>query len=68
MTEDDLKNLENEMQKITDKFVKEIDKTCRPKTKRSWKSDGAPRTRLDVCRAAAARHSFLQRSQKHYGT
>ena len=31
LTEDDLKNLENEMQKITDKFVKEIDKTCEAK-------------------------------------
>ncbi len=33
LTEDDLKNLENEMQKITDKFVKEIDKTCEAKNK-----------------------------------
>ena len=34
LTEDDLKNLENEMQKITDKFVKEIDKTCEAKKQR----------------------------------
>lgn len=33
LTEDDLKNLENEMQKLTDKFVKEIDKTCEAKNK-----------------------------------
>ena len=33
LTEDDLKNLENEMQKITDKFVKEIDKICEAKNK-----------------------------------
>ena len=33
LTEDDLKNLENEMQKITDKFVKEIDKTSEAKHK-----------------------------------
>ena len=28
VTEDDLKGLEDEMQKLTDKFVKEIDKVC----------------------------------------
>ena len=28
ITEDDQKNLEDEMQKITDKFVKQIDKDC----------------------------------------
>ena len=33
LTEDDQKNLEEEMQKITDKFVKEIDKTCEAKNK-----------------------------------
>ena len=31
LTEDDLKNLETEMQKITDKAIKEIDKTCEAK-------------------------------------
>lgn len=72
LTEDDLKNLENEMQKITDKFVKEIDKTCEAKTKRSWKSDGARARGVStagcVPRGQPARHSFLQRSQEHYGT
>lgn len=33
LTEDDLKNLETEMQKLTDKFVKEIDKTCEAKNR-----------------------------------
>lgn len=33
LTEDDQKNLETEMQKITDKFTKEIDKICEAKTK-----------------------------------
>ena len=33
VTEDDLKNLETEMQKLTDKFVKEIDKICEAKNK-----------------------------------
>lgn len=28
LTEDDQKNLEEEVQKLTDKFVKEIDATC----------------------------------------
>ena len=32
-TEDDQKNLEEEMQKITDKFVKQIDKDCEAKNK-----------------------------------
>lgn len=33
ITEDDQKNLEEEMQKITDKFVKQIDKDCEAKNK-----------------------------------
>mgnify|MGYP002577653554 CR=1 FL=1 len=33
LTEDDLKNLENEMQKITDKYVKLVDKACEEKNK-----------------------------------
>ena len=33
LTEDDQKNLEEEMQKITDKFVKQIDKDCEAKNK-----------------------------------
>ena len=33
LTEDDLKNLEAEMQKITDKAIKEIDKTCEANNK-----------------------------------
>ena len=33
ITEDDLKGLEDSMQKITDKFVKEIDKICEAKNK-----------------------------------
>ena len=33
VTEDDLKSLEEEMQKITDKYIKEIDKTCEAKNK-----------------------------------
>ncbi len=33
ITEDDLKELEEEMQKLTDKFVKEIDKLCEAKKK-----------------------------------
>ncbi len=33
ITEDDLKVLENEMQKITDKYTKEIDKICEAKNK-----------------------------------
>lgn len=33
LTEDDLKKLETEMQKLTDKFIKEIDKTCEAKNK-----------------------------------
>ena len=32
LTEDDQKNLEEEVQKLTDKFVKEIDATCARKT------------------------------------
>ena len=31
LTEDDQKNLETELQKITDKFIKEIDKICESK-------------------------------------
>ncbi len=33
MTEDDLKSLEDEVQKLTDKYVSEIDKKCEEKTK-----------------------------------
>ncbi|MBU3806082.1 MAG: ribosome recycling factor [Candidatus Fournierella pullistercoris] len=33
ITEDDQKNLEEEMQKITDKFVKQVDKDCEAKNK-----------------------------------
>ncbi|MFI3175610.1 MAG: ribosome recycling factor [Bacillota bacterium] len=33
MTEDDLKSLEDEVQKLTDKYVGEIDKKCEDKTK-----------------------------------
>ncbi|NLW78391.1 MAG: ribosome recycling factor [Ruminococcaceae bacterium] len=33
ITEDDLKDLENEIQKITDKYTKEIDKMCETKNK-----------------------------------
>jgi ribosome recycling factor len=33
ITEDDLKDLEDQAQKLTDKFVKEIDKICEAKTK-----------------------------------
>ncbi|MFR1808286.1 MAG: ribosome recycling factor, partial [Pygmaiobacter massiliensis] len=33
ITEDDQKNLEDEMQKVTDKFVKEVDKVCEEKIK-----------------------------------
>ena len=33
LTEDDLKNLEEKIQKITDKFIKEIDAVCEKKTK-----------------------------------
>ena len=33
ITEDDLKELENEIQKLTDKFGKEIDKMCEAKNK-----------------------------------
>lgn len=33
LTEDDLKKLETEMQKLTDKFIKEIDKTCEAKNR-----------------------------------
>ena len=33
LTEDDLKDLENEMQKLTDKFIKAIDKDVEVKTK-----------------------------------
>ena len=33
ITEDDQKNLEEEMQKITDKFVKQIDKDCEAKNR-----------------------------------
>ncbi|MCI6640196.1 MAG: ribosome recycling factor [Pygmaiobacter massiliensis] len=33
LTEDDQKNLEEEMQKITDKFIKEIDKICEAKVR-----------------------------------
>ncbi len=33
ITEDDLKSLDEEIQKITDKFVKEVDKICSAKTK-----------------------------------
>lgn len=39
LTEDDQKNLEEEVQKLTDKFVKEIDATCARKIRRSWRSD-----------------------------
>ena len=33
LTEDDLKNLEEKIQKITDKFIKEVDAVCEKKTK-----------------------------------
>ena len=33
LTEDDLKNLEDKMQKITDKYIKEVDAVCEKKTK-----------------------------------
>ena len=33
ISEDELANLEDEMQKITDKFVKEIEKICESKNK-----------------------------------
>ena len=33
LTEDDLKDLETEIQELTDKFVKEIDKAVEEKTK-----------------------------------
>jgi ribosome recycling factor len=33
ITEDDLKDLEDQAQKLTDKFIKEIDKICEAKTK-----------------------------------
>lgn len=33
ITEDDQKNLEDEMQKVTDKFIKEVDKVCEEKIK-----------------------------------
>ena len=33
ITEDDQKNLEEEMQKITDKYVKLVDKACEEKNK-----------------------------------
>ena len=33
LTEDDQKDLEGKLQKITDKFVKEIDKICESKNK-----------------------------------
>ena len=39
LTEDDQKKLEEETQKLTDKYVKQIDETCAAKTKKSWKSD-----------------------------
>ncbi|MEG0768677.1 MAG: ribosome recycling factor [Ruthenibacterium sp.] len=33
LTEDDLKNLEDEMQKLTDKYIKQVDSICEGKTK-----------------------------------
>ena len=33
LTEDDLKNLEEKIQKITDKYIKEVDAVCEKKTK-----------------------------------
>ena len=33
LTEDDLKDLENEMQKLTDKFIKTVDKSIEDKSK-----------------------------------
>ena len=33
LTEDDLKNLETDVQKLTDKYTKEIDKICEAKNK-----------------------------------
>ena len=33
LTEDDLKNLEDKIQKITDKYIKEVDAVCEKKTK-----------------------------------
>ena len=33
LTEDDQKDLEEKIQKVTDKFTKEIDKICEAKTK-----------------------------------
>ena len=33
ITEDDLKNLEDKIQKITDKYIKEVDAVCEKKTK-----------------------------------
>ena len=33
LTEDDLKDLENEMQKLTDKYIKTVDKSIEDKSK-----------------------------------
>ena len=41
LTEDDQKDLEEKIQKVTDKFTKEIDKICEAKPKRSWRSEQA---------------------------
>ncbi len=42
ITEDDRKQFENEIQKITDGFIKDIDAPPRPRKRRSWRSDEGP--------------------------
>ena len=54
LTEDDQKKLEEETQKLTDKYVKLIDETCAARIRKSWKSDciGTSSSSVRACRWA----------------
>jgi ribosome recycling factor len=41
-TEDDERRAQDDVQKLTDRTVAEIDRWCRPRKRRSWRSDRPP--------------------------